>query len=78
MEGDARPRCRICGRRLRSIPWKDLGIGPVCARRYRDEPIYRERFMEKRLEPRFSEQRLLEAEIAVLDDMIRKAQPYLT
>lgn len=30
-----RPRCKVCGRRLRSTPWKYLGIGPVCSRKNR-------------------------------------------
>lgn len=28
-----RPRCIVCHRRLRSVPWKDLMIGPICARK---------------------------------------------
>jgi hypothetical protein len=28
-----RPRCRVCQRRLRSVPWKYLLIGPICAKK---------------------------------------------
>ncbi|MGW9299395.1 DUF6011 domain-containing protein [Streptomyces cyaneofuscatus] len=30
--------CRVCGRRLRSAQWRARGIGPVCARRTRQQP----------------------------------------
>ena len=32
-EDAPRPRCRVCNRRLRSKPWRDLRIGPICARK---------------------------------------------
>ncbi|MEU3976861.1 DUF6011 domain-containing protein [Streptomyces bacillaris] len=35
------PRCRVCGRRLRSARWRARGIGPVCARRNQSQPAPR-------------------------------------
>lgn len=73
-----RPRCRICGKRLKTSPWRYLGIGPVCVRKYRNRADFPQLLAEGRAQ--FAENRreklgefASQAEIDALDAMLRSA-----
>jgi hypothetical protein len=70
----SRPRCRICGRRLRVPPHMYWGIGPVCIKRWRTEAAYRERVIVKRIDPYYpNDPAARQAAIDELDAQIARA-----
>jgi hypothetical protein len=72
MDTNARPRCRICGRRLKREPGKTLGIGPICAKKWLHVEGARDNYILKIAKRHHSDAHATKQEIDAIDAKIKE------